>query len=448
MSSPLEDFYGQDEDEQMGSTHPSFDKITPGPPISQQTSELLQLAQKQDLEIEQEAQDIRDEIASESLHLLDTNIDYTDLAQSEDNGTIAAVHRSLSPVSPLPVRIAEPSNVPLLTDVNMNPTHQQIQDINNNAGQIDINGVNIPSGSAQANGTPLITSTQSRGQSSNPINIENMTDKDDLSTNDDALQQQLYASLEQEATSYDDDDVLDNSTPSNPEDSSITEQVVDIMEHEPTIHQEHTEQNTKPNSSDSAQYDDRSDHPSSNQTSRDVDDKMDESGAFKPISTDDVEVSTEVLNPQSDVTDTEMKTMNLPANPVKNTRLSPVSQVSPSVPAFFQPTSLPQSSSLPPPPHLATRSFAQNGALTSPTSLQHPLTQLRHPLPEVPSLPVSDENEEPRPFTVEEEKEYEAFQAIERDYVSKGQWDRFPNGSRLFIGMSIQALNYSKPLSL
>jgi hypothetical protein len=70
-----------------------------------------------------------------------------------------------------------------------------------------------------------------------------------------------------------------------------------------------------------------------------------------------------------------------------------------------------------------------------PASLPPPpnFNQHRHTAPASPSS--TDENEEEtRPFTAEEEDAYERFLSDERDYVTQGQWDRFPPGSRLFIG--------------
>ncbi|KAK6505207.1 hypothetical protein TWF481_007125 [Arthrobotrys musiformis] len=67
-------------------------------------------------------------------------------------------------------------------------------------------------------------------------------------------------------------------------------------------------------------------------------------------------------------------------------------------------------------------------------SISHP-TNLRHPLPENPTnVPLSDIDEGEITFSPEEERAYENFLAVERDYVAKGEWGRFPVGSRLFIG--------------
>ncbi|KAF3923318.1 hypothetical protein ABW21_db0203096 [Orbilia brochopaga] len=70
----------------------------------------------------------------------------------------------------------------------------------------------------------------------------------------------------------------------------------------------------------------------------------------------------------------------------------------------------------------------------SPVSISHP-TNLRHPLPDNPTtLSYTETDEGEATFTADEEKAYENFLSIERDYVAKGEWSRFPNGSRLFIG--------------
>ncbi|KAF3931698.1 hypothetical protein ABW19_dt0203391 [Dactylella cylindrospora] len=78
--------------------------------------------------------------------------------------------------------------------------------------------------------------------------------------------------------------------------------------------------------------------------------------------------------------------------------------------------------SLPPPP-----------VQPSPTSINQP-ANLRHPLPENPTTVPFDDAEAEVPFTPDEEKSYQAFLKVEHDYVAKGEWGRFPVGSRLFIG--------------
>ncbi|KAK6527928.1 hypothetical protein TWF281_009189 [Arthrobotrys megalospora] len=98
---------------------------------------------------------------------------------------------------------------------------------------------------------------------------------------------------------------------------------------------------------------------------------------------------------------------------------------------MFSPTS-----SLPQPP---SQSLKSSHPLPIPlaqgsVSISHP-TNLRHPLPENPTnVPFSDIDEGEITFSPEEERAYENFLAVERDYVAKGEWGRFPVGSRLFIG--------------
>lgn len=62
---------------------------------------------------------------------------------------------------------------------------------------------------------------------------------------------------------------------------------------------------------------------------------------------------------------------------------------------------------------------------------------------QVPASPTGteDNEEDNRPFTTEEEEAYERFLSDERDYVTQGQWDRFPAGSRLFIGAHPQFIH-------
>src|SRR5690606_1947974 len=90
---------------------------------------------------------------------------------------------------------------------------------------------------------------------------------------------------------------------------------------------------------------------------------------------------------------------NLPPNPLAGIHNLPPT---PSTASNNPPPSLPK------PPHVRPRSMSQSSS-------------------------VEDEGEG-KPFTPEEEKAYDEFLSEEREYVSKGQWDRFPAGSRLFIG--------------
>lgn len=102
---------------------------------------------------------------------------------------------------------------------------------------------------------------------------------------------------------------------------------------------------------------------------------------------------------------------------------------------------------LPPPPATS----AVNGApghighpAGYPASLPPPpnFNQHRQQAPASPTG-TEDNEEDNRPFTIEEEEAYERFLSDERDYVTQGQWDRFPAGSRLFIGAHPQFMHIS-----
>lgn len=144
------------------------------------------------------------------------------------------------------------------------------------------------------------------------------------------------------------------------------------------------------------------------------------------------------------------------------TRLSPTSSQQPpsSVPpkdmnssSSLAPTATPTTSSLPsPPPSLPKPPIPTTHPLPAPvhvpaTAVKNPLARsglpsslpnpatFQQPKQIVPSSPSGTEECDERPFTAEEEDAYDRFLEDEREYVSKGQWDRFPIGSRLFIGM-------------
>lgn len=89
-----------------------------------------------------------------------------------------------------------------------------------------------------------------------------------------------------------------------------------------------------------------------------------------------------------------------------------------------------------PPPPLAT--FQQPPAKAG-QSQPSPLTQQTRQVDgpgrngEKPAVPADEENEE-IPWPPEVEKKYAEFLHDEAVYVAEGLWDRFPQGSRLFIG--------------
>ncbi|KAK6520459.1 hypothetical protein TWF506_000713 [Arthrobotrys conoides] len=119
--------------------------------------------------------------------------------------------------------------------------------------------------------------------------------------------------------------------------------------------------------------------------------------------------------------------IDMPANVMPNGQPS----VASASPPMFSPTSSIQSQTL---QSLKSSQSLPNPLAQGVVSISHP-TNLRHPLPENPTnVPFSEIDEGEITFSLEEERAYENFLAVERDYVAKGEWGRFPVGSRLFIG--------------
>ncbi|KAJ0424068.1 hypothetical protein BJY00DRAFT_276950 [Aspergillus carlsbadensis] len=94
-------------------------------------------------------------------------------------------------------------------------------------------------------------------------------------------------------------------------------------------------------------------------------------------------------------------------------------------PAVAPGTSL-GSSALPPPP---IASFQQPASVATETQDASPTTQKNGSVDRQPSR--SDED---TPWGPEVQKKYDEFLRDERVYVTEGLWDRFPYGSRLFVG--------------
>ncbi|KAF8444317.1 hypothetical protein BGX38DRAFT_1271680 [Terfezia claveryi] len=117
------------------------------------------------------------------------------------------------------------------------------------------------------------------------------------------------------------------------------------------------------------------------------------------------------------------------------TTTTPTTSSLPSPPPSLPKPPIPTTHPLPAPVHVPATAV-KNPLVRSglPPSLPNPATfqQPKHPVPSSPHSASEDSDE--RPFSVEEEEAWERFERDEREYVSKGQWDRFPIGSRLFIG--------------
>lgn len=84
-----------------------------------------------------------------------------------------------------------------------------------------------------------------------------------------------------------------------------------------------------------------------------------------------------------------------------------------------------------PPPPMAT--FQQHSPPTGQSLQQSPASDERHHESEVLQLNEDDVQHHER-WSVETQRKYDAFLIEERDYVSRGEWDKFPANSRLFIG--------------
>lgn len=112
------------------------------------------------------------------------------------------------------------------------------------------------------------------------------------------------------------------------------------------------------------------------------------------------------------------------------------SQVYPAAP--FQ-TAAPGANGLPPPP---VASFQQPHPLPpAPAPTQSPMSQLRRQREmlesarEIKQAAGEALDDEDAPWTAERQRKYDQFLTEERRYVTEGNWEQFPNGSRLFVGM-------------
>ncbi|EXJ85185.1 hypothetical protein A1O3_05860 [Capronia epimyces CBS 606.96] len=81
-------------------------------------------------------------------------------------------------------------------------------------------------------------------------------------------------------------------------------------------------------------------------------------------------------------------------------------------------------------PTQAPGSWDQNAAKASPTT--HEASFVGHPLQSVELSRATDPSE--RPWSPRTQSLYDQFLEEERRYVTEGIWDRFPAGSRLFVG--------------
>lgn len=85
-------------------------------------------------------------------------------------------------------------------------------------------------------------------------------------------------------------------------------------------------------------------------------------------------------------------------------------------------------------PPIMTTNNAAGGQPSAPTPSQLPQASPITPGIQAPIEPPASGDDE-IPWTPELQTIYEQFLQEERAYVSEGQWDKFPNGSRMFIGL-------------
>jgi hypothetical protein len=139
--------------------------------------------------------------------------------------------------------------------------------------------------------------------------------------------------------------------------------------------------------------------------------------------------------------------------PNSNTNTSPFSN---QLPSYRQDTSMPPVNVAPPP---STTFRAANG-LPPPAlaAYQQPQQNLpQHGSPSVQMLHDREVVSSPRPrggsevedirWPPEIQAEYDQFLHDERNYVTEGVWDRFPPGSRLFVGMILMIYHFSHAMT-
>lgn len=101
----------------------------------------------------------------------------------------------------------------------------------------------------------------------------------------------------------------------------------------------------------------------------------------------------------------------------------------PALAAAGAPGTFSDASSLPPPPGLSLQKAESSSA--EPQESSSPLKNGRT---EKPVIRSSKNNDEDAPWGPEVQRKYDDFLHNERIYVTEGLWDRFPPGSRLFVG--------------
>ena len=95
-----------------------------------------------------------------------------------------------------------------------------------------------------------------------------------------------------------------------------------------------------------------------------------------------------------------------------------------------------------PPPPSATFQQPSDPIQTVPReATPHQLQDDPNAVPGVPPLSTQLEVQQSQTL-VDQEQAYQDFLRAEASYVAEGAWDRFPQGSRLFVGMAIRRLSF------
>ncbi|ODM19082.1 hypothetical protein SI65_05699 [Aspergillus cristatus] len=101
----------------------------------------------------------------------------------------------------------------------------------------------------------------------------------------------------------------------------------------------------------------------------------------------------------------------------------------PALAAAGAPGTSSDASSLPPPPGLSLEKAESSSSETQDSS-----SPLKNGRTDKPAARSSKNNDEDAPWGPEVQRKYDDFLHNERIYVTEGLWDRFPPGSRLFVG--------------
>ncbi|KAF3919259.1 hypothetical protein ABW20_dc0100394 [Dactylellina cionopaga] len=318
----------------------------------------------------------------------------TDVPAGDEQPVTTSVPKELSPVSPVPLHIPEPSKIPLLLDPALSrtiPNEEQVpSDIGSALSGPSLAGDDITAEEDETieTETPLLDATTAVVTAINAVDANGQfvyqpetSNQQNPSTN---MQNTLSESLSPNLASID-----------------TTMTGMFPISHEPTIELRSTIE------------------------MRDQDALSEPASATRPVNLQAL-LANMASQTQPAVND---------AHVLKNSDLAVAANYQSNVANASQSIVSPTSSSLPPPPFQALKN---SHALPPPpqaiASISYP-TNLRHPLPENPTTVAASESDEGEvTFTSEEEKAYENFISVERDYVAKGEWSRFPVGSRLFIG--------------